>query len=193
MAAKQVPIISSEISGSRLPPSQHVLCSKETEIHQQGPNLMASSAPSPPSALLVSALWDAQPCPSPARSSSRLRVPCYLRDMLLSRPSVDLHTVGSRHSEEVNKEVPKGIPFVLPATPLLHLEVGLFWIISESLGCHLIIVKEQKKPRHRDYTKLLHKGVRDFLPAERRQQRLGFRARQGHRSRKQKIQDQPLL
>lgn len=113
--------------------------------------------------------------------------------MMLSRPSLDLHTVGSRRSEEVNVEVPKGIPFVLPATPLHHLKVGLFWTISESLGCHRTIVKEQKKPRYRDYTKLLHKGARDFVPAERGQQGLGFRARQGHRSRKQKIQDQPLL
>lgn len=44
-----------------------------------------------------------------------------------------------------------------------------------------------------NYSKLLHKGVRDFVLAEMMQQRLGFMACQGHRSRKQKIQEQPLL
>lgn len=51
MAAMQVPIISSEISGSLLPHSQHAFCSKEMEIHTYNPNLMVSLDSSTPSAL----------------------------------------------------------------------------------------------------------------------------------------------
>lgn len=48
MAAMQVPVISSEISGSLPRHSQPVFCSEETEIHAYDPNLMVSLASSKP-------------------------------------------------------------------------------------------------------------------------------------------------